>query len=144
MSVLALVRKAEQAKLVITWAAQFAVFVGSVCFLLGCSEQPGTERKARLGDADAQFDSEVVYYSGDDEEQAETVNWYRKSAEQGNAGAQFNLGAMYYSGKGVEKDFAEALKWSRKAADQGHAKAYQEQSKADETMAPSCADLCER
>jgi hypothetical protein len=56
-------------------------------------------------------------------DEAEAVNWWRKSAEQGNADAQFNLGLSYDNGLGVTKDEAEAVKWYRKAAEQGNANA---------------------
>ena len=49
---------------------------------------------------------------------AESVAWYRKAAEQGYAPAQSNLGFMYDEGKGVPQDDAEAFAWYRKAAEQ--------------------------
>jgi len=54
---------------------------------------------------------------------AEAVNWIRKSADQGHADAQFNAGLMYAQGRGVKHDDAEAVKWYRKAADQDDADA---------------------
>ena len=53
----------------------------------------------------------------------ETVEAYRKAAEQGHADSQNYLGLMYYTGRGVAEDAAEAVKWYRKAAEQGYASA---------------------
>jgi TPR repeat protein len=52
---------------------------------------------------------------------AETVNTYRRAAEQGDATAQFRLAVMYYGGDGVPQDFTEAASWFRKAAEKGDA-----------------------
>lgn len=49
----------------------------------------------------------------------ETVEWFRKAAEQGDPNAQFNLGWCYANGQGVTQDYSEAVKWYRKAAEQG-------------------------
>jgi hypothetical protein len=51
---------------------------------------------------------------------AETVKWYRKAAEQGFAEAQNNLGLMCRQGRGGSQDDVEAVKWFRKAAEQGY------------------------
>ena len=53
----------------------------------------------------------------------DTVQWYRKAAEQGSADAQCSLGICYHNGEGVKKDEKEAVRWLRKAADQGNIKA---------------------
>ena len=55
--------------------------------------------------------------------EAEAVNWYRKSAEQGHETAQFNLGFMYENGRGVTRNITEATKWYRRAAEQGNTSA---------------------
>ena len=56
---------------------------------------------------------------GVEQDYAEAVKWYRKSAAQGSADAQFNLGLMYFKGQCVEQDDEEAVEWFRKAAAQG-------------------------
>jgi len=70
-----------------------------------------------------QKEAEVWAIFGDmhqhEEDYADAVKWYRKSAEQGHARAQYELAWMYEEGQGVERDVAEAVKWYRKAADQG-------------------------
>ena len=80
---------------------------------------------AEKGDAVAQLNIGLMYYKGQGVEQdyAEAVKWYRKSADQGDVTAQWYLGLMYYNGQGVEQDYAEAVKWYSKAADQGDADA---------------------
>ena len=56
-------------------------------------------------------------------DEAETVNWHRKAAEQNLAGAQLSLGICYATGQGVAKDAVEAAKWYRSAAEQNLASA---------------------
>ena len=58
-----------------------------------------------------------------EEDEAEVVKRYRKTAEQGIAEAQFILGFCYDNGRGVGQDKKEAAKWYRKAAEQGDGKA---------------------
>ena len=57
-------------------------------------------------------------YNGVEENKAEAVKWFRKSAEQGDPSGQFSLGQLYQRGIGVEQDIEEAIKWIRKAAEQ--------------------------
>ena len=54
---------------------------------------------------------------------AQTVDHWRKAAEQGDARAQFNLGVMYGNGRVVPQDAGQAVAWYRKAAEQRYAKA---------------------
>jgi uncharacterized protein len=56
---------------------------------------------------------------GVQQDDAESVKWFRKAADQGDAYAQGRLGSRYYNGKGVPQSYAEAAKWYRKSADQG-------------------------
>jgi len=51
---------------------------------------------------------------------AESVEPYRKSAEEGNSDAQIQMGNAFANGSGVERDYVQAVKWFRKAADQGN------------------------
>ena len=53
---------------------------------------------------------------GVEKDEAESVKWYRKAAEQGNADAQYNLGCCYDNGHGVEKDQVEAYAFYNLAA----------------------------
>ena len=61
--------------------------------------------------------------SGQPQDHAEAVRWFRLAAEQGEAFAQHNLGFTYVNGRGVPQDDAEAVRWFRLAAEQGHARA---------------------
>src|SRR5437762_804945 len=72
------------------------------------------------GNAKAQLHLGDLYFDGQGVQQdfAEAVKWYGKSAAQGDAAAQSNLGAMYEKGQGVPQNYAEAIKWYRTAADQ--------------------------
>ncbi len=56
--------------------------------------------------------------NGVPEDDAESVNWYRKAAEQGLAEAQASLGLSYNLGRGVPQDFKDAVKWFRLGAEQ--------------------------
>jgi TPR repeat protein len=57
------------------------------------------------------------------QDDAQTVDWYRKAAEQGFAGAHYNLGMMYNEGEGVPKHQGKAMGWYKKAVDQGDVEA---------------------
>lgn len=72
---------------------------------------------AERGDAMAQVDWGLWRYYLDNE--AEAVEWYRKSAMQGNAKGQCCLATAYEEGYGVGKDIDEALRWYRLAAENG-------------------------
>lgn len=83
------------------------------------------EQAAAEGDADAQFNLGLFYYTGygmpQDYEQA--AYWLNQAAMQGQADALCGLGRMYEMGEGVPQDYAQAFSLYRKAADQGHADA---------------------
>ena len=78
-------------------------------------------RKAKKGDAQAQYNVALCYEKGEGVEQDHTqaAHWYTKAAEQGHAEAQCNLGACYALSRGVEQDYTQAVYWFRKAAEQG-------------------------
>ena len=78
---------------------------------------------AEVGDLDAQIELGQRYQAGDggvQQDYAEAVRWYRRSADQGHALGQAYLGFMYSTGRGVRQDAAEAARWYRRSADQGH------------------------
>jgi len=79
------------------------------------------QKAAEQGDAQAQNNLGVYYYSGKGvtKDYKEAVKWYQKAAEQGLANAQINLGVCYFCGHGVTQDYTKAVKWFRKAAEQG-------------------------
>lgn len=54
---------------------------------------------------------------------AQSIFWLRRAAEQGSAEAQFTLAASCEFGQRTQKDGGQALSWYRKAAEQGHAAA---------------------
>lgn len=92
--------------------------------------QPATglerlQRRARRGDAGAQYRLGVAYRDGQgvsvDHETA--VFYFRQAAEQGDAQAQYSLAIRYYNGEGVTQNFAIAHKWFALAAEQGHERA---------------------
>jgi TPR repeat protein len=121
------------------------VVFGLAFFALGCSEQQVTELKARMGNAEAQFDLAEMYYNAEGGEKNDelALKWYRNAAEQGHANAQVELGLMFcqsftgcsfassdldprigrFMKSGVTEDNVEAVKWFRKAANHGHAEA---------------------
>lgn len=83
------------------------------------------QRRARMGDAGAQYRLGVAYRDGHgtpiDYESA--AFYFRQAAEQGDAEAQFSLAMRYYNGEGVNKNMALAHKWFLLAAEQGHDRA---------------------
>jgi len=82
-------------------------------------------KRAKKGDAVAQFFLGVMYESGKGEPKSypEALKWLQQAAEQGHLMAQNNLGAMYSNGRGVAQNDVEAEKWFRMAAMQGSAMA---------------------
>jgi TPR repeat protein len=84
-------------------------------------ELPNLMKKAKRGDADAQYWLARRYDTAFLVEwnHEEAAKWYRKSAEQGERYAQRYLGFMYLDGRGVEQSEEEAAKWLEKAASQG-------------------------
>jgi len=71
---------------------------------------------AEKGDPEAQFGLAATYHNT--ELSAESVDWFRKSAEQGYAPAQVALGDCYLCGRDVPKDETEAFNWFLTAAEQ--------------------------
>jgi hypothetical protein len=76
---------------------------------------------AESGDPVAQYQLGLLYHIGHGVPMSyrESLDWYRKSANQGNPEAQNALGMMYYVGHGVPKDYVQVYKWLKLAADQG-------------------------
>ena len=87
-----------------------------------------TRMAAEQGDARAQYNLGVRYYTGNGvpKDHAETAKWFRMAAEQGDFQAQYNLAYLYYHGYGVPQYHTEAVKWYRKAAEQGFIEAQYE------------------
>ncbi len=82
-----------------------------------------TQSKANQGDADAQFNLGLLYYTGigTPQDTRYAIYWYTKAAEQGHVNAQYKLGSLYHDGYGkeVRKDLKLAVYWLTKAAEQG-------------------------
>ena len=82
------------------------------------------QSKANQGDADAQFNLALLYYTGLEipKDRRYAIYWYTKAAEQGHIQAQYFLGKLYNFGEGeeVRQDFKLAVYWLTKAAEQGH------------------------
>src|SRR6266567_2774441 len=76
----------------------------------------------RMSPTLTQYNLGVCYANGQGvtEDDAESVKWFRKAAEQNLADVQYNLGVCYDSGEGVAKDEVEAYKWWLLAAGQGN------------------------
>ncbi|MDA9967427.1 CHAT domain-containing protein, partial [bacterium] len=73
--------------------------------------------------------------------QAESVKWYRQSAEQGNAYAQLQLGLLYNLGDSIVEDTVEAAKWLEKAAEQEITLAYSALGEIYKYGGPQIEDL---
>ena len=78
-----------------------------------------TEKKAKLGDADAMWWMGVKYREGKVVEQdlEKAFDWFLKSAHAGHDGAMWWLGDCYRDGQGTEEDISEAIKWYEKSAE---------------------------
>jgi len=78
------------------------------------------QRRAQLGDAEAQTALGLAYRDGDGvpADDWKAAEWFRKAADQGNPVAQNALGVLYHIGHGVPKDLAQAFQWYKKSAEQ--------------------------
>jgi len=83
------------------------------------------KKLAESGDATAQFclgmdySTQTTNFAAGGKDDAESVKWLNKAAEQGMMTAQVEIGRAYYSGRGVNVDKNQAVNWFRKAAEQG-------------------------
>jgi TPR repeat protein len=78
---------------------------------------------ARRQAAEAQYNLGSLYDRGEGipQDDAQSLYWYRKAADQGNAPAQIKLGDRYQDQNWSARDDAQAVRWYRLAADQGFA-----------------------
>ena len=82
---------------------------------------PAVAQKAEAGDPTAQYLLGMHYAFGkqDDQQLAQSVYWFRKSAEQRYSEAEYRLGQAYASGRGVRNDSKTASYWFRRASEDG-------------------------
>ncbi len=80
---------------------------------------------AAKGDPSAQFEvaARLAEGKGTDQNFAEAVRWYERSAAQGFAQSMYRLGTLYERGLGVRKDLQQAAARYREAAEHGNIKA---------------------
>ena len=80
---------------------------------------------AANGDASAEFEvaSRLAEGKGTDQNLAEAVRWYQRSATKGFAQSQYRLGTFFERGLGMKADLARARSWYQRAAEQGNVKA---------------------
>lgn len=64
------------------------------------------------------------------EQDAEAVDWYRKSAAQGDPEGEYGLGRMLANGEGVRRDVEQALRWYRQAAARQHVRSLEALARA--------------
>lgn len=86
------------------------------------------EQAVTEDDRDAQLRLGNFYFNGKpliglDQDYAQAVEWYEKSAKNGNEHAQNNLGNMYCFGVGVAQNYEKALYWYSQAAERLHQEA---------------------
>ena len=100
----------------------------TLLLLLASCDQGGALRelvlKAEGGDASAQSILGRAYDQGNEhlgvpQDYVQSVNWFRKAAEQGDGYALRMLGIAYSRGEGVSRDYVQSARWFRKAAEQG-------------------------
>ena len=83
------------------------------------------KRLAEGGNATAQFclgldySTQTTDFAIGGKDDAESVKWLSKAAEQSFLNAQIEIGRAYYAGRGVNVDKNKAVNWFRKAAEQG-------------------------
>ncbi len=93
----------------------------------GVVEEKADNRETDRREVTQKLSPEEPYRKGNEfrnrEDYLQTVECYKKAAEQGDAEAQYNLGVCYYTGTGIKEDKEEAAHWYRKAAENGNAMA---------------------
>jgi TPR repeat protein len=84
-------------------------------------DTPAARQKAEAGDPRAQYLLGMHYAFGiqNDEQLAQSVYWFRRSAELRYSEAEYRLGQAYASGRGVRNDSKMAAYWLRRAAEDG-------------------------
>ncbi len=90
-------------------------------------------QKANAGDAQAQYELGITYYSdgidGNEKSYKEAIKWFEKAAVQGHAAAQYYVGLCFINGTGREKSKTYdklAVIYLKKSAEQGFAQAQNE------------------
>ncbi|PKG35751.1 hypothetical protein CXF65_05980 [Psychrobacter sp. Sarcosine-3u-12] len=80
------------------------------------------QKAAQQGNAEAQHNLGVMYYSGKsvNQDYIEARKWFEKSADQNYADAQLSLGVIYEYGEGVSQDMAIAKEWFSKSCNNGN------------------------
>lgn len=84
---------------------------------------------AQRGHSDAQVETALYYYNGDEEADIEqnyleAANWFDKAALQFNGEAQYYLGVMHRAGQGVARDRIEGLRWLSLSANKFYVPTY--------------------
>lgn len=85
-----------------------------------------TQRAAKNGDCDAQYEVGLWYYlgmAGLKQNHDKAMEWWTKAAEQGHTAAAGMLGCSYLFEKSETRDSALGMKWMRVAAQGGDASA---------------------
>lgn len=79
---------------------------------------------AANGDASAEFEvaARLAEGKGTEQNYAEALRWYQRSAAKGFAQSQYRLGTFYERGLGVPQDAERAKVWYARAAEQGNVK----------------------
>lgn len=77
-----------------------------------------TEKKAKLGDADAMWWMGIRYRDGEwvERDLEKAFEWFQKSARAGHDGAMWWLGDCYRDGEGTGHNIEEAIHWYEKSA----------------------------
>lgn len=95
---------------------------------LATGQAPPDEVKAKLGDAQAQYELAAAYFQGQAGYARNVplaLEWLGKSAAQGNVQANYRLGEIYFHGYGgTPKDLVKAAKAFAVAPDYQEAKIY--------------------
>eukprot|EP00439_Symbiodinium_sp_Y106_P089407 s1_g1943.t1 len=84
---------------------------------------------AQRGHSDAQVETALYYYNGDeeadiDQNYLEAVKWFEQAALQFSGVAQYYLGVMHRDGKGVARDRIEGLRWLSLSANKFYVPTY--------------------
>lgn len=84
---------------------------------------------AQRGHSDAQVETALYYYNGNEEADIEqnyleAANWFDKAALQFSGPAQYYLGVMHREGQGVARDRIEGIRWLSLSANKFYVPTY--------------------
>lgn len=90
---------------------------------IGMMKMSALNKKSSNGSGYEKAQRELAEYYLEENQYANAVAWFKKSAKSGNMKSAYVLSTIYRLGVGVEKNFSVSLAWMKYAAKEGNAEA---------------------